>query len=417
MDNVIPRCPVAADATALVDSAFYSRGTPHALWAELRRNSPVTQQALPDGRMFWSVTSYREVTEVLRDAMTFTSQRGTLLYLLGQGDPAAGRQLVATDPPRHTMLRIPLQRALAAKPVLAMRDRLREVVCDTLAPLADGGAYDLADYLRQLAMAVMGTLMDLPARDWLRLTELSMASIAPEDPLFARAGATESVLRATHRELFAYFHDIVRHRRAHPGDDLISLLIGTTWDGRPLDQGEVVSNCYSLLLGGNVTTSQIPASTLADLMGTATLDQWAADPSLLASGVEEALRWATPNTHFMRYAVRDVELRGQRIKAGEAVVIWLASANRDEDIFPDPSIFDVRRRPNKHLAFGIGPHYCVGHSVVRLTLKLFFAELFSRFADLIPAGPAVRLRSHTISGWAALPVTAKERVPRGPAAY
>jgi cytochrome P450 len=163
--------------------------------------------------------------------------------------------------------------------------------------------------------------------------------------------------------------------------------------------------------------SQVPVGALADLMGTAMLDQWAADPSLLASGVEEALRWATPNTHFMRYAVRDVKLRGQRVKAGEAVVVWLASANRDEEVFPDPFTFDVRRRPNKHLAFGIGPHYCVGHSVVRETLKLFFAELFSRFTDLAPAGPGVRLHSHTISGWTALPITAEARAPHGPVAY
>ncbi len=377
----------------------------------------MTRQALPDGREFWSVTSYGDVTEVLRDAMTFTSERGTLLYLLGRDDPAGGSQLVVTDPPRHTTLRRPLQRALAAKPVKAMRERLRQVVCDSLAPLADGDAYDLAEHLRLLAVAVMGTLLGLPAGDWPRLAELGIAAVAPDDPRFGRAGAGESVLEATHRELFPYFHDLVRHRRARPGDDLVSLLIGTVWDGRPLDQGEVVSNCYSLLLGGSVTISQVPVSTLNDLMGTATLDQWAADPSLLASGVEEALRWSTPNTHFMRYAVRDVELRGQHVRAGDAVVVWLASANHDESVFPDPFTFDVRRRPNNHLAFGVGPHYCVGHSVVRETLKLFFAELFSRYTDLVPVGPGVRLHSHTISGWAALPVAATARAPRGPVAH
>ncbi|MER5266908.1 cytochrome P450 [Actinosynnema sp. NPDC002837] len=394
---------------ALVDPAFHGRGAPHALWAGLRRESPVMRQTLPDGRAFWSVTSYREAAEVLRDATAFTSERGTLLYLLGRDDPAGGKQLVATDPPRHTTLRMPMQRALGTKPVLSMHERLRKIVRDTLASLADGTSYDLAAHMRGLAVAVMGTLMDLPAEDWPHLAELSIASVAPEDPLFGRAGAAEAVLEATHRELFAYFHDIVRHRRAHPGEDLVSLLIGTVWDGRPLNQGEVVSNCYSLLLGGSVTISQVPASTLADLMGTATLDQWAADPSLLGSGVEEALRWATPNTHFMRYAVRDVTLRGRQVKAGEAVVVWLASANRDEDVFADPFTFDVRRQPNKHLAFGIGPHYCVGNSVVRETLKLFFAELFGRFTDLAPAGPGVRLHSHTISGWAALPITAGAR--------
>ncbi|MDQ7905944.1 cytochrome P450 [Phytohabitans sp. ZYX-F-186] len=414
MDALRARCPVAA---TLVDHALYGQGTPHAIWADLRRDAPVLRQVLPDGRAFWSVTSYRGASEVLRDTTTFTSERGTLLYLLGRDDPAAGRQLVATDPPRHTVLRTPIQRVLAAKPVAAMRERLREPVCDTLAPLADGALCDLAERLRHLAVAVMGTLLDLPAQDWPRLADLSIASVAPEDPVFGRPGAGQSVLEDNHRELLTYFHDVVRLRRAHPGSDLVSLLIGTRWDGRLLNQAEVVSNCYSLLLGGSVTMSQVPATTLAELMGTTTLDRWAADPSLLAGGVEEALRWATPNTHFMRYAVQDVELGGQCVNAGDAVVVWLASANRDEDVFSEPATFDVRRSPNKHLAFGIGPHYCVGHNIVRETLKLFFAELFSRFTDLAPAGPGVRLHSHTISGWAALPITARARTPHGLLAY
>lgn len=417
MDTVAPQCPFAADATSLVDPGLYSRGTPHALWAQMRRSSPVTRQSLPDGREFWSVTSFRDAAEVLQNAAVFSSQRGTLLDQLGRDDPAGGVQLVVTDPPRHTALRMPLQQALAAKPMIGMRERFRKIVIDALEVFADGQVHDLAEHMRRLAMGVMGALMDLPAEDWSRLTELSMASIAPEDPLFRRSGAAGSSLGETHRELLVFFHDVVRHRRAHLGDDLVSLLIGTDWDGRPLNQREVVSNCYSLLLGGNVTISQVPTSTLADLMGTSTLERWAADPSLLGSGVEEALRWATPNTHFLRYAVRDTELRGQRINAGDAVVVWLASANRDEDAFPDPDTFDVRRRPNRHLAFGLGPHYCVGNSVVRDTLKLFFAELFSRFTDLGQAGPGVRLHSHTISGWASLPITARQRVPRGQAAY
>jgi cytochrome P450 len=415
--DAVPRCPVAVDAATLIDPSFHGRGIPHALWADLRRHSPVTRKTLPDGRAFWSVTSYDGVAEVLRDATTFTSQRGTLLYLLGQDDPAGGRELVATDPPRHTALRMPLQRALAAKPVTAMRERLRKVVRDSLAPLADGGAYDLAENMRGLSVAVMGTVMDLPTDDWPRLAKLSMAAMAPEDAHFGWAGATKDVLTDTHRELFAYFYDIVRHRRSHLGDDLVSLLMEAVWDGRPLNQVEVVSNCYSLLIGGTVTMSQVPPNTLIDLIGTPALDVWAADHSLLASGVEEALRWASPNIHLMRYAVRDVELGRQRLKAGDAVVVWVGSANRDEQVFPDPFTFDARRRPNKHLAFGIGPHYCVGHSIVRETLKLFFAELFSRFTDLTPVGTGVRLHSHTISGWATLPVTARTRPQPGPLAY
>jgi cytochrome P450 len=125
------------------------------------------------------------------------------------------------------------------------------------------------------------------------------------------------------------------------------------------------------------------------------------------TAVEEALRLGSPVSHFMRYAVDDIEVRGTAIKAGQAVVVWLGAANRDPMAFPDPEDFDLRRKPNKHLAFGIGPHYCVGHTVARVTLRILFNELLSRFTGFAPAGEAMRLHSNFISGYKHLPITAK----------
>ena len=409
-------CPLGRAGSELVDPGLYRDGDPHELWAELRRTAPVSLQATRDGRTFWSVTCYADADRVLRDAATFTSQRGTLLYLLGRGDPAGGRQMAATDPPRHTELREPLQRALAVKPTQARREQIRQVVVDVLAPLADG-VYDLAEHMGRLPMAVIGAVMGLPDSDWPWLVDLTTASVAPEDPRYAQGRDADAVLDVSHRELFAYFHDVVQHRRRHPGDDLISLLLQMELDGRPLSPGAIVSNCYSLLLGANVTTAQVPVTALAHLLGTPELDEWASSPELLSSGVEEALRWATPTTHFIRYATRDVELRGHHVRAGDAVVLWLGSTNRDEAAFPDAARFDVRRRPNKHLAFGIGPHYCVGHTLARMTLRLLFAELFSRFTDVEPCGIRQRLYSNTITGWTTFPIVARPRVPRAVPAY
>jgi cytochrome P450 len=410
-------CPFAPDAVDLLDPGLYQDRDPHRVWAELRRHEPVSRQTSADGHGFWSVTRYADADQVLRDHDTFTSERGTLLYLLGRDDPAGGRQMAATDPPRHTELREPLQRALAAKPMQARRERIRAAILDVLAPLADGGVYDLAVHMTAMPTAVIAALMDLPEADWPRLTELTTASVAPEDPRFRTRGGRDAVLKAAHRELFAYFHELVGYRRERPGDDLISLLLRMELDGRPLTPGEIVSNCYSLLLGANVTTGHVPVSAFAEVMGTETLQEWSTRPELLAGGLEEALRWASPTTHFMRHATQDVSLRGRAIRMGDPVVVWLGSANRDEDVFPDPFTFDVHRRPNKHLAFGIGPHYCVGHTLARVTLRVLFAELFSRFTDFAPAGPGERLFSHTISGWTHLPMTARTRTPPGPVAY
>jgi cytochrome P450 len=182
-------------------------------------------------------------------------------------------------------------------------------------------------------------------------------------------------------------------------------------DGRTMSPGEVMSNCYSVLLGAVVTTPHSPNYMMTEHIGDGILDAWAADLSATPTAVEEALRLASPVSHFMRYAVTDTEIRGTKIKAGQAVVSWLGAANRDGDVFPDPQRFDLRRRPNKHLAFGIGPHYCVGHTVARVTLRILFNELLSRFTAFEPAGEATRLHSNFISGYKHLPITA--RLARG----
>ncbi|WP_314176404.1 cytochrome P450 [Streptomyces winkii] len=413
-------CPFvggAAAAADLADPGLYSAGDPHPVWSELRAHDPVSRRSAAGGHAYWSVTKYSDADTVLRDHGTFTSERGTLLVLLGQDDPAGGRQMAATDPPRHGDLREPLQRALTIKRVEAKREQIREAVLGLITPLGDGGTYDLAEQMTKMPMAVIGSLMDLPHADRPRLIELTTAAIAPDAPRFARPGGTRAVLKAAHRELFAYFQDLVTERQRAPGDDLVSLLLRMEMDGRTLTAGEIVANCYSLLLGASVTMAQVPVTALDELMGTAVLDDWANDPTALASGVEEALRWSSPTNHFMRYATRDVRLRGKDIAAGDAVVVWLGSANRDEEVFDDPFTFDIRRRPNKHIAFGIGPHYCVGHTVARVALKVVMAELFSRFRDFAPAGPGVRLHSNIIAGWESLPVTARVRPSRAPVAY
>jgi cytochrome P450 len=367
---------------------------------------------------YWSVTRYADVDYVMRDTATFTSERGTMLCLLGQEDPAAGRQMAATDPPRHRQLREPLQHALNAKPTGERREQFREAVIDVLAPLADG-VYDLADHMAMLPMAVVGGMMALPPADWPDLVAATKAAVAPEDPACGRGGSASDALKRAHRELFAYFLDMVVARRRHPGDDLISLLLAMQMDGRPLSSGEIVSNCYSLLLGANVTTAHVLPSTLLELMGTPVLEQWAdtSSPRLLATGVEEALRWSSPGAHFLRHATGDAEVGGQPVRRGDPVVVWLGSANRDSDVFAEPFTFDPGRRPNKHLTFGIGPHYCVGHSVARVTLRLLFAELFSRYCDFKPAGEAIRMRSDIVTGWTSMPITARLRPHHRQPAY
>jgi cytochrome P450 len=200
----------------------------------------------------------------------------------------------------------------------------------------------------------------------------------------------------------------MRHRRENLGDDLLSVLISTRFEGRLMSASEIVANCYSLLLGANVTTPHAPTFVMAEFTGSDVLAEWAAHPEVNGTAYEEALRWASPVNHILRYATTDTEVRGTRIAAGEAVVVWLGAANRDEEVFEDSHTFDIRRKPNKHLAFGIGPHYCVGHSVARVTISIF-EELLGRYEEYQPAGKPERLISNFASGYKHVPITARRR--------
>ncbi|MGW2215990.1 cytochrome P450 [Nonomuraea sp. NPDC001684] len=387
----------------LADPGLFEAGGQHETWRWLRENDPVHRH----DRGFWSVTRYADVDRVLRDHMCFTSERGTLLKLLGRDDPAAGRQLAATDPPEHDRMRAPLQKVMGMRSATAYEPSVIAAITALLAPGLDGPEFDLAAAVRGLPLALVGPLLELPRDDRPRLLTLVMAASAEDDPDYQLAGDASGTLRRAHRELFAYFLHLVRERARKPGDDLISLMVSP--DGGRMDPGTAVSNCYSLLLGASVTLPNVASSTVFELARGGGYRAWAGRPDLLRDGVEEALRWASPGSHFMRHTTRPVRLSGVELAAGEPVVAWIGSANRDPAVFADPDTFDPARTPNRHLAFGSGHHYCIGSHLARLTLRLFFASLFATFADVEVAGEPVRVRSTFLTGFKKLIISGTPR--------
>jgi len=398
------------DAVDLVDPLLQRDGDPHAIWRYMRQHDPVRWHQGDGETGFWSITKFDDADFVLRDHAVFTSQRGTLLNLLGKDDPAGGKQMAATDPPRHTRMREPLQRVLANKNVEQYRGRIERQITKILLPGAGGETFDFAQAMIKLPMAVIGTMMALPERDWDRLAYLTMAAVCNDDQEYVGPQGPQATLENAHRELFSYFQDMVTARRSAPGDDLISTLLTMDVEGSRLSLGEVLSNCYSLLLGANVTTPFVPIAAMSRILADPELARtWASDRRFLATGTEEALRWASPANHFMRYAVRDVEIRGRAIRSGDAVVVWLGSANRDEEAFDRSFEFDISRRPNRHVAFGIGPHYCIGHTVARLSLHLLFAELLGTYCDFEQQGEPEHLTSNFVAGVKHLPMSMRVR--------
>jgi len=406
---------VRLEEVNLFDPNLYAFGDPHPVWKALREREPVWWQQLGDGRGFWAVTRHADACWVLRDHTAFTSQKGTLLCILGSDDPAGGRMMAATDPPRHTQFREPLTHALSPKMIRPRRPQVERIVRQLLAPLAEaeGGPWDLAAAAAGFPMAFTGVLMGLPEADWPRLTRCTTMAIANDDPEF-QEGPSRTTLISAHHELFEYFSEQVRTRRAAPRDDLIGLLMGIEVEGRPLRLDEIVYNCYSLLLGANVTTPHVVAATvLAMTERPRTYQHWAAHPELLASGVEEGLRWASPANHFMRYAVRDVTVGDAKVREGEALAVFLGSANRDEAEFDDPYRFDLARRPNRHIAFGFGHHFCVGGPLARIALQILFGEILRLVERFELAGPVEHLCSNFVAGIKHLPVQAALRPGAG----
>jgi cytochrome P450 len=372
-------CPVHGPTTDLVDPHLYSDGDARAEWARLRDLDRLDWHQVDDRRGFWSVVTFSDTDFVLRNTASFTSERGTMLELLGMDDPAGGQQLAVTDPPRHTAMQTRLKKALASKAVDRRQEMMRGLIVDLISPLGDGGVFDFGQAMLAMPMSVTGTMMGLPEADWPWLSRLTTVCIAADDPEYQDPGGKDATLEAAHRELFVYFQDLARFRRDNLDDDLISALIATRFEGRQMSLSEVVSNCYSLLLGANVTTPHGPNFVLAEFIDSGVLTDWAAHPEVGVTAVEESLRWASPVNHMLRYATRDTVVRDTPVAAGDAVVVWIGAANRDEREFPAAATFE---------------------------------EMLARYEDFRSAGPAERLVSTFVSGYKHVPITARPRVSR-----
>ncbi|GGO29334.1 cytochrome P450 [Micromonospora parathelypteridis] len=386
----------------LADPGLHGGGDPHAAWRMLRRWDPVSWQPAQGGSGFWAVTRHTDVRTVLADHSRFTSTGGVVLSMLGRPEPAQNQQFAATDPPRHGLIRGPLQQQMTARAVARHEPAIRSFVREMLRP-ADG-LLDFASLTSALPMAFLGPMMDIPTADWPALARWVSMSVAEHDPDVMLPGGPSATLDRGHRELFAYLLDLVISHRRRPRGDLVDVL-----GAMPLRAGAIVANCYSLLLGGSAAFPHVPRAVLAELIRTGRYEDWARRPERIGRAVEEALRFASPAGHFMRLATSDTALGGVRVAAGDAVVVWLGSANRDESVFRDPDTLDPDRHPNRHLAFGEGRHYCLGAAFARLTLRVFFEELFATFTSFEPAGEVERVRSNWLGGIKRMPVLAGRR--------
>ena len=400
-----PEIPIDFTDVDLLDPNFYATGDPHAVWHYLRHNAHVYKHHTKDGQSFWVVTKYDDVCRTMKDYSTFTSEKGTMLCILNVPDIAGGKMMAVTDPPRHAEVREPLAHALSRKAAHQMETELQQIAVEFLEPGLAGEPWDFAEAALVIPMAFMALLMGLPREDWDYLSKHAMMSIAYQDPEYAQV-SVQDTLRQAHHGIFEYFvMEIARRRASEPGENIIDLLMTMDAGGAKLSDEEIIYDCYSLILGANVTTPYT-ASAIIKVMAEnpEEYERWSSHPELLASGIEEGLRWSSPTSHFMRYAVHDVEMQGELIREGDAVSAWLGSANRDEDVFEDPYRFDVGRKPNRHVAFGFGPHFCPGAPLARASLNILFSEILRCVKYIELEGPVEHLVSNFTAGIKHMPV-------------
>jgi cytochrome P450 len=253
---------------------------------------------------------------------------------------------------------------------------------------------------------VIAWLLGVPRSDWKLLFDWTNRTIGSGDPEYQVEGQSAAeTARQANIELYQYFARLVQEKRRNPADDLVSVFAHAEVDGQPLPPIDVLSYCNIIVVAGNETTRNATSGGILALIDhPGELRRLQANPGLLRPAIEEILRWTSPIIHFARTASADTEIRGKRIRKGEKLALFYPSANRDEEIFDEPFRFDIARQPNRHLAFGIGEHFCAGAHVARLELEFAYKYLLPRIDEIELAGPVERLRSNLVGGVKHLPI-------------
>jgi cholest-4-en-3-one 26-monooxygenase len=390
----------------LSDSRSYVAGVPHAFLAYLRRQDPVHWQDEPGGPGFWAITRYEDCVTVNRDYERFSSAaQGTMPFEMGADEIAQqGLMMLNMDPPLHTRYRRLVNKGFTPRMVRDLEESIHRSANAIIDEVIETGRADFVTQISaELPLQVIAELLGVPQEDRHRMFEWSNRMVGNEDPEYQ--DQTELALTSA-MELYAYASELFAKKRIDPHADLMSALTTVEIEGEQLSDMELELFFLLLTVAGNETTRNLMSGAMHAFFEHP--DQWQrllADRSLLASAVDEMLRFVTPVMNFRRTAMVDTELSGTKIAAGDKVVFFHASANRDEDIFTDPDTFDVGRDPNPHIAFGGGgPHFCLGTNLARMEIRVMFEHLLDRMPDIRQDGEVQRLRSQFINGVKHIPV-------------
>ena len=379
----------------------FAKGFPHEVFARLRREAPVCwhEGDYEGGRGYWIISRYRTIKAISRRPMLFSSAAGTSIED-SRGDFVS---MIGMDPPDHRRYRALVSSGFTPSRIHAQLSQHREIVKSILDAVMDRGRCDfVVDVAAELPLRVIADLLGVPQSACHRIFDWSNRMIGSQDPEYV-VSLEEAASAA--QEMFVFANRLAEDRLAKPRDDLMSAILHGEVGGQRLNAMEFDSFFLLLAVAGNETTRNLISHGLLLLLDHPdALARLREDPSLLPGAVEEMLRFRSPVIYMRRTALEDTELEGQRIRKGDKLLLYYPSANRDEQEFERPDVFDIERRDNHHLAFGIGEHFCLGTHLARLETRVMFEGILARMHDLELDGPVSYLRSNLIDGVKHIPL-------------
>lgn len=393
-------------------------GAPHNTFARLRRDDPLHWTDYADGQSFWSVTRHADIAEMNRNTAVFSSARGIRMEDQSYEEYLARRTFQETDPPEHMQTRMKLARAFSKTVMAEYEEDIRSLCHDILDTALDQGTFDATkEIARQLPMRMLGRIIGTPDEDLPWLVEKGDALIANTDPDFTTHVLDKMTTDAFRMmpfnspagaELYQYAQELME-KKAAAGDTsgVLNLILQPGKDGSVISDTEFRNFfCLVVAAGNDTTRYSIAAGIQALCHQPELLGQMREGGDIWDTAPDEIIRWATPALYFRRTALEDYEMHGKTIRAGDKVLYWFASANRDDTVFDDPFRVDLFRSPNRHMAFGQGgPHVCLGMWLARLEVRVLFQELAKRLKSIEPAAEHKFLRSNFVGGIKELPVT------------
>ncbi len=346
----------------------------------MRHTSPVFYNEQGE---VWHVLRYDDVELVLKHFSVFSSE------FVGYGSSSKGEEssgtilssMLTTDPPLHTKLRNIVSRSFTPSAIALLEPRIKEIADGLLGTIVPAKGTDMvADYAEPLPITVIAEMLGIPAEDRRKFKQWSDRIVGIAEG--QQQPTQDFGENRTNLELGMYFGKIVEERRANPGDDLISSIVTSEVDGERLSLREAVSFCILLLVAGNETTTNLIGNAVRLFVRHGSFAKLREDSSLLPGAIEEVLRYSSPVRGMFRVAKTDTEISGRAVPAGQSLMAWIGSANRDEAKFSEPERFDTERKPNPHIAFGHGIHTCLGAPLARLEARVALGSLIKRFREI-----------------------------------